>query len=73
MRMAQCNVVWAYKQVLSNTRHPRSTSQLSAKQCLLRRYLSGEGPLRIPQHSPGMLSIDALAHENCSLRVKNFC
>ena len=34
------------------------------------KYLFGERPLRIQEHSPGMLSIDALARENYSLCQK---
>ena len=70
MRMAQrkSSMGVACKQVLSNTHCPhrllRSNSHLS--ECI---YLFGERPLWIWQHSPGMLSIDTLARQNCSSRT----
>ena len=76
-------------QISLHTRHPRNiqqawphtvvslNSQLSAKQCLLQRYLLAESSLLIRQPCPRMLAIDTLAvrpwnfvtRQNFSLKI----
>ena len=73
MRAPQRNIVWAWhisKLYLIRTVHTIvcSSSQLSAKQCLLQQYLLREHPLHIQQHSPGCCP-STLLHEKTIVDV----
>ena len=75
----QRNVVWAWHtsmfypiRTFHTVVHAQARTCQQSNAYFKGMYLFGEHPLRMQHHSPEVLSIDPIARENSSLRVKNF-